>query len=97
MEARMPEEFFEQVKPFLPEEKTVGSQGGRPAVGHVIVLKVIWLVLVTGCRWDDVPQEMGCSGRTAHRRLREWEAMDRLHLHLLTLLRKAGELDLRVH
>ncbi|MCE2726377.1 MAG: fructose-bisphosphatase class III [Planctomycetaceae bacterium] len=22
--------------------------------------------LVTGCRWEDVPLELGCSGRTAH-------------------------------
>jgi transposase len=97
MEARMPEAFFEEVKPLLPPEKLVGSQGGRPRIGQEIVLKVIWFVLVTGCRWADVPLEMGCSGRTAHRRLRAWEEngiWDRLHLHLLTLLRKAGDLDL---
>lgn len=93
----MPNEFFEEVKPFLPPEKSPGPRGGRPPIGHWIVLKVIWFVLVTGCRWEDVPLEMGCSGRTAHRRLRAWEAggiWDRLHLHLLTLLRKAGQLDL---
>jgi len=97
MEARMPMEFFEEVKPLLPGEKAPGSQGGRPPIGHEVVLKVIWFVLVTGCRWADVPLELGCSGRTAHRRLRAWEEMgiwDRLHLHLLTLLRKAGDLDL---
>jgi transposase len=97
MEARMPVEFFEQVQPLLPEEKPVGPLGGRPPIGHKIVVKVIWFVLATGCRWADVPLEMGCSGRTAHRRLQEWETMgiwDRLHLQLLTLLRKAGQLDL---
>ena len=97
MEARMPDEFFEEVKPFLPPEKSPGPHGGRPPIVHWIVLKVIWFVLVTGCRWEDVPLEMGCSGRTAHRRLRAWEASgiwDRLHLHLLSLLRKAGQLDL---
>jgi transposase len=97
MDARMPEEFFEEVMPLLPAEKRPGPEGGRPRVGHEVVLKVIWFVLVTGCRWEDVPLEMGCSGRTAHRRLRAWEELgiwDRLHLHLLTLLRRAGELDL---
>jgi transposase len=62
-------------------------------------MKVIWFVLATGCRWEDVPKEMGCSGRTAHRRLRQWEAMgiwDRLHVHLLKLLRQAGQLDTEV-
>lgn len=94
--ARMPEEFFEEVKPYLPPEQPVGAKGGRPRIGHRIVMKVIWFVLATGCRWEDVPQEMGCSGRTAHRRLKKWEEMgvwDRLHLHLLQLLRRAGELE----
>ena len=39
---------------------------------------------------------MGCSGRTAHRRLRAWEEAgiwDRLHADLLRLLRQAGKLD----
>ncbi|MBA3315852.1 MAG: hypothetical protein H0T47_21510 [Planctomycetaceae bacterium] len=34
-------------------------------------MNVLWFVLTTGCRWEDVPPEMGCSGRTAHRRLRK--------------------------
>jgi transposase len=57
----------------LPPERPVGPKGGRPRIGHRVVLKVIWFVLVTGCRREDVPHEMGCSGRTAHRRLRAWE------------------------
>jgi transposase len=43
-----------------------------------------------------VPHEPGCSGRTAHRRLRAWEELgiwDRLHADLLRLLRAAGKLD----
>jgi transposase len=95
-DARMPEEFFEELEPHLPPEKVVGPHGGRPAISHRVVMKVIWFILVTGNRWQDVPLELGCSGRTAHRRLREWEAMgiwDRLHVHLLELLRKVGEFD----
>ena len=40
--------------------------------------------------------EMGCSGRTAHRRLREWEELGvwgRLHADLLRLPRRADKLD----
>ncbi len=40
--------------------------------------------------------ELGCSGRTAHRRLQRWYARGiwkRLHLHFLTTLRKAGVLE----
>ncbi len=95
-DARLPDEFYDLVSHQLPPERPVGPRGGRPRIGHRVVLKVIWFVLVTGCRWEDVPPEMGCSGRTAHRRLRDWEALgvwDRLHADLLRLLRQADKLD----
>ena len=84
--AHMPEEFFDTVAHHLPPEQPVGPKGGRPRVGHRIVVRVIWFVLTTGARWEDVPPELGCSGRTAHRRLRAWEEAgiwDRLHADLL--------------
>lgn len=99
MDAKMPEDFFRQVEPWLPTEKRPGPVGGRPCVGNAVVLKVIWFVLVTGCRWADVPQEMGCSGRTAHRRLRAWEEQgvwDHIHLQMLTMLKKKGALDTHI-
>jgi transposase len=92
----MPEEFFKEVEPLLPPVKVVGPQGGRPPVDHHTVLKVIWFVLCSGCRWADVPLEMGCSGRTAQRRLLEWEELQvwsRLHAKFLSWLRKMGKLD----
>lgn len=58
--AQMPDEFFEELQPHLPPEQPVGPQGGRPRSEHQVVMKVIWFVLVTGCRWEDVPQELGC-------------------------------------
>ncbi len=94
--ARMPGEFFDLVAHHLPPEQPVGPKGGRPRVSHRVALRVIWFVLATGNRWEDVPQELGCSGRTAHRRLRAWEELgvwDRLHADLLRLLKKAGKLD----
>jgi transposase len=94
--ARMPEEFFDAVAHHLPPEQPVGPQGGRPRIGHRIVMRVIWFVLATGNRWEDVPHEFGCSGRTAQRRLRAWEELgiwDRLHADLLRLLREADKLD----
>jgi len=60
-----------------------------------VVIKVLWCVLVTGCRWEDVPLELGCSGHTAHRRLRRWNEavlwVD-LHTRFVTLLRRPGGL-----
>ena len=55
-DACMPEGFYELALPMLPPEKEPGPQGGRPPIAHHTVLKVIWFVLVTGCRWKDVPK-----------------------------------------
>jgi transposase len=95
--ARVPDEFFDTIAHHLPPEQPVGPKGGRPRIGHRVVVRVIWLVLTTGARWEDVPEELGCSGRTAHRRLRAWEeagVWDRPHADLLGLLKRAGKLDL---
>jgi transposase len=93
----MPEAFYELARPLLPAERESGPQGGRPPIGHHTVLKVIWFVLVTGCRWKDVPRELGCCGETARTRLQAWERAglwDGLHRLLLTLLREANQLHL---
>src|SRR3954464_1825137 len=92
--ARMPDAFFDLAAHHLPPERSVGPSGGRPPLGNRDILKVLWFVLATGCRWEDVPTEMGCSGRTAHRFLRRWEELncwDRLHADLLRLLRQGGQ------
>jgi transposase len=95
----MPVEFFEVAKPLLPKEKPVGAKGGRPRILNEVALRVIWYVLTTGIRWQDVLLEIGCSGRTAHRRLREWQALGiwgALHAKLLELLNGAGKLALEI-
>lgn len=95
----MPAEFFELVEPLLPEDEPVGALGGRPRTPNEIALRVIWYVLATGIRWQDVLTSMGCSGRTAHRRLREWQARgvwDALHQKLLELLNGEGKLNLEI-
>ena len=72
--AHMTDEFFEIVAHHLPPEPVVGPAGGRPRVPHRPAVRAIWFVLATGCRWEDGPPELGCSGRTAHRRRRAWVA-----------------------
>jgi transposase len=94
--AHMPDEFYDLVAHHLPPEQPVGPRGGRPPVPHRVVVRVLWFVLASGTRWEDVPAELGCSGRTAHRRLRAWEeagVWDHLHADLLRLLREADKLD----
>src|SRR3954447_23899800 len=94
--ARMPDDFDDLVSHHLPPDQPAGPKGGRPRTPNRAVLNVLWFVLASGCRWEDVPPEMGCCGRTAHRRRRLWEELgiwDRLHADLLRLLRRAGLLD----
>src|ERR1700710_1026520 len=76
--SHMPDESFDAVAHHLPPEQPVGPKGGRPRVGHRTALRVIWFVLTAGTRWEDVPRELGCSSRTAHRRLRAWEEAGKL-------------------
>jgi transposase len=95
----MPVEFQEVIEPLLPPDKPVGAWGGRPRTLNSVALRVIWYVLSTGVRWQDVLPAMGCSGRTAHRRLREWQEAgiwEALHQKLLELLNRDGKLALDV-
>ncbi len=94
--ARTPEAFYDLAAHHLPPEPTVCPAGGRPPIEHRRIVEVLWFVLATGCRWEDVRPEMGCSGRTAHRFLQRWEEIgywDRIHADLLRLLRLVGKLD----
>lgn len=96
-DACMPEEFYELARPILPLETEIGPEGGRPRKSHHVVLKVIWFVLVTSCRWKDVPKEMGCCGETARTRLQEWEragVWSELHQLLLKMLNHEKQLHL---
>lgn len=95
-DSRMPDEFYEVVAHHLPPDEPVGPKGGRPTVPNYTVMRVLWYVLTTGCRWRDVPPEMGCCGETARLRLAPWEEIDvweRVKVDMLRLLRQAGKLD----
>lgn len=97
-DACMPEKCYELARPMLPPEKEPGPAGGRRPIAHRTVLKVIWFVLVTGCRWKDVPQELGCCGETARTRLQTWERAgiwNQLHHLLLNMLNHEKQLDLK--
>jgi len=57
--------------PHLPPQPVTG----RPRADDRRTLDAILLVLRSGCRWGDVPRELG-DGSTAWRRLQRWEADD---------------------
>ncbi len=88
------DEVWEAVEPLLPAVEPAAT--GRPRVPDRTAFNAIVFVLLTGIAWRFVPQELGCSGVTAWRRLRDWQAAgvwDRLHATLLERLNAAGAID----
>lgn len=74
MASLLTDETWELIKPVLPERPPHPS-GGRPPVGDREVLTGVLMVLKTGIRWEDLPEELGCGcGRTCFRRLKEWHS-----------------------
>jgi transposase len=70
-------------------------QGRRPVPDRVCFDAIVF-VLVTGIAWAHLPRELGCSGTTAWRRLRDWQASgawERLHATLLDRHNAAGAID----
>jgi len=97
MDARLPDAFLKSVVGLLPVQAPPGPKGGRKPIEHAVVLKVIWFVLTVGCRWKDVPPELGCSGETARTRLQQWQEAgiwQQVHELLLCELKRRDRLEL---
>jgi len=58
------------IEPLLPPR----AKEGRPRAEDRSIVNGILFVLVTGCRWVDIPKKYG-DDSTANRRLRRWEEM----------------------
>jgi transposase len=83
------------IEPLLPPEPAK-PKGGRPRVDDRAALAGILFVLRSGIPWEMLPSEIGCSGMTCWRRLRDWQAAGvwmRLHRTLLERLADADQLD----
>ena len=68
---------------------------GRPRADDRRCLNAILYVLITGCRWNDLPKEYGHDS-TAWRRLHRWArdgTLLRLWRHLLRDLDVGGQID----
>jgi transposase len=59
---------WQVIEPLLPAPKRMG----RPRADDRQTLDAILYVLRSGCRWEDLPRELG-SPTTAWRRLKTWE------------------------
>lgn len=64
---KLSDEQWEFIKPFLPPQPITGR---RRADDRKIINGILF-VLITGCRWRDMPKVYG-SPVTAWRRLRRW-------------------------
>jgi transposase len=88
------DEVWEVVEPLLPAAPVQAT--GRPRVPDWVAFNAIVFVLVTGIAWRFVPRELGCSGVTAWRRLRDWQqagVWERLHRVLVQELNAVGAID----
>jgi transposase len=89
------DELWAEIAPLLPPE-TPKPKGGRPRCDDRTVLVGIIFALRSGIPWEMPPRELGCSGMTCWRRLREWPEAGVwaiLHHVLLERLSQAGQLD----
>ena len=83
------------IEPLLPA-KAPKPMGGRSRYDDRLALVGIIFVLRSGIPWEMLPCEMGCSGMTCWRRLRDWQQAGvwaGLHRVLLERLSDAGHLD----
>jgi transposase len=88
------DEVWEVVEPLLPRVEVKAT--GRPRVADRVAFNAIVFVLVTGIAWRHLPRELGCSGVTAWRRLRDWQrsgVWERAHRAMLERLNSAGAID----
>jgi transposase len=95
----VPDNLWDRIAPMLPPHPQRRHRyAGRHRTCDRIALGGIIFVLRTGVTWRDVPrQDVGCSGVTAWRRLRDWTeagVWPRLHAAILTELRTARLLEM---
>jgi Putative transposase of IS4/5 family (DUF4096) len=67
---RAEDRLWELIEPRIPSRPAPRGPGGRPRIDDRAALEWILFVLDTGCRWRDLPEQLGCGcGHTAWRRL----------------------------
>ena len=91
----VPNALWAAIEPLLPPEPAK-PKGGRPRVDDRAALAGIIFVLRSGIPWELLPSEIGCSGMTCWRQLRDWQAAGvwtRPHRILLERLADADKLD----
>jgi len=93
----LPDALWEIIEPILPAKSCRFQNPGRKRLDNRTVMQRILFVLKTGIPWEDFPLEMGCSGMTLNRRLREWQksgVWKKIHETLLAKMCKNDLLNL---
>src|SRR3954463_3039815 len=89
------DELWEVAEAIIPPVHVPERQGQRPVPDRVAFNAIVF-VLVTGIAWRHLPRELGCSGVTAWRRLRDWQQAgvgEKLPDMLVEPLNAAGAID----
>lgn len=95
MKQVLDERLWRRVKRLLPTIPP-RPKGGRPRASDRACLEGILYSLRTGCPWEYLPRELGVSGMTCWRRLRDWHeagVWTALHRALLDALGREGRVD----
>jgi transposase len=93
--ALLPDPLWDLVEPVLPIPPR-RSQSGRPRVSNRAGLTGIVFILRSGIPWQMLPQELGCSGVTCWRRLRDCQragVWDLIHCALRDWLARPDQID----
>lgn len=86
------DELWQRIAPLFPPHPS-RPKGGRPPVAPRTALTGILFVLKSGIQWELLPKEMGCSGMTCWRRLRDWQAAGLWQRLWQSLLDELGRAD----
>jgi transposase len=88
---RLTDQQWAFIHPLLPPPACTG----RPRADDRRTIEAILYVLITGCRWQDLPREYGAS-TTAWRRLKRWGeegVWERIWRAALATLDQCSQLD----
>jgi transposase len=88
---RLTDRQWDFIRPHLPPR----ARTGRPRADDRRTIEAILYVLITGCRWQDLPREYGAP-TTAWRRLKRWGVAgvwERIWREALAVLDLRGQLD----
>jgi transposase len=89
---KITDEQWQKIEPHLSKQ----GKMGRPRADDRRTLEAILYVLVSGCRWVDLPQEYG-NHVTAWRRLQTWSkdgSLAKVWQYLLLELERRGGIDM---